>query len=180
MTCWNAGRELCRQADGVAPVLSCRRTGSVTPGPVAWGDHPRQPGPLGLLCPAQVLPRSKMEVGRLLALGTHCPPTPMDILVHPWVAKEVSPVGTRVLLTYGVQVHGGLLASICCGRGSGPLPSPAINAINALLLMLHNFQLRWSRAPRSPHHQQMSQVRWEDPALVLACHRLRCVLSQVT
>lgn len=79
---------------GVAPILSCKCTGSVTPGLVAWADHPPHPGPLDLLHPALGLLQNEREVGRLLAPSSHHSPAPMDILVHAWVAREVCPFGT--------------------------------------------------------------------------------------
>lgn len=79
---------------GVAPILSCKCTGCVTPGLVAWADHPPHPGPLDLLHPALGLLQNEMEVGRLLAPSSHHSPAPMDILVHAWVAREVCPFET--------------------------------------------------------------------------------------
>ena len=80
---------------GVAPILSCKCTGCVTPGLVAWADHPPHPGPLDLLHPALGLLQNEMEVGRLLAPSSHHSPSPMDILVHAWVAREVCPLKLR-------------------------------------------------------------------------------------
>ena len=34
---------------GMAPILSCKCTGNITPVLVAWADHPHHPGPLLLL-----------------------------------------------------------------------------------------------------------------------------------
>lgn len=125
---------------------------------------------------ASLVPWSEMEVGRLLALST-ATPAPMDILVSPWVAQRICPVGTHVLLEYGVSCTEAAWPPSVVGMAQGP--SPLFSTL-ALLVMLCNFQWRYSRFPPLPHCQQISQDGGEEPALVPACRKLRCVLSQVS
>lgn len=62
-----------------------------------------------------------MEVGRLLALGTTTHP-PMDILVSPWVAQGICPVGPLVLLEYGGRCTEAAGPQSVVGMAQGPLP----------------------------------------------------------
>lgn len=88
-------------------------------------------------------------VGRLLALGT-ATPAPMDILVSPWVAQRICPVGTHVLLEYGVSCAEAAWPPSVVGMAQGP--SPLFSTL-ALLVMLCNFQWRYSRVPSWPCRQ---------------------------
>lgn len=80
----------------------------------------------------------------------------MAILVKPRVAKGICPVGTHVLPEYGGGrrrcTEATWLQSVV-GTAQGPSPLPSMLA---LLLMLCNFQLRWSRSPPLLYYQPVS------------------------
>lgn len=159
----------------VAPIWSCRCPGSVTLGLGAWADHPHHPGPLDLLHPALGYFRMRWRWGDSW-LSAHTTPQPPGIF-WPMLGEPEGSVLVELWFSWNLGSRAQRPPSL------GPLwrwlRAPPLLRTLPLLLTLHNFQLRWSRSPHSAHHQQISQVRRGNPALVLACPKLRCVQARL-
>lgn len=162
----------------MAWVLSCKCTVSIPPGPaLGWREHHYCPKPLASppSCSGAAL---EQDGGReVLGSGHYHPSPPMDILVSPWVAQRICPVGPLVLLEYGGRCAEDTWPQsvVEMAQGSSLLQYTRF-AINAC-----NFQRKWSRSPHpSPTASKYLKINEKDPAAVLTCRKLRCALSQVT
>lgn len=60
------------------------------------------------------------------------PPTPMDILVNPWVAHGICPFGTHVLLEYEGRCTEATWPQSVVGMAQGPSPLHTCFASNAV------------------------------------------------